>query len=124
MVGATTALRDGMRERRRSEWCDRGGRSSFFRRKMRPRSGMWGPLIIPWRSGIPSAALIPLRGPLGQRSGAPPRCAPWNRGLSYDLRRGPCDHPDFTSNALHDDLLRGSLNERGGGADLKPINII
>src|SRR5690242_21104772 len=37
------------------------------------------------------------------------RCAPWHRSPSYDLRRAPGDHPDFTGNALRDDLFRGSL---------------
>src|SRR5690348_3201896 len=41
--------------------------------------------------------------------GRSPRCAPWHRRPSYDLRRAPCDHPDFTSNALHENLFRGSL---------------
>src|SRR5690349_9585228 len=28
------------------------------------------------------------------------RYTPWHRRPSYDLCRAPCDHPDFTSNAL------------------------
>jgi hypothetical protein len=35
--------------------------------------------------------------------------APWHRSPSYDLRRAPYDHPDFTSNALCGDLLGGSF---------------
>jgi hypothetical protein len=36
-------------------------------------------------------------------------CAPWHLSPGYDLRRAPYDHPDFTSNALSEDLLRASL---------------
>jgi hypothetical protein len=38
------------------------------------------------------------------------RCAPWHRSPGYDLRRAPYDHPDFTNNALSEDLFRGSLD--------------
>ena len=48
-------------------------------------------------------------GPLGPRSGEPWRCAPWHRSPSYDLRHAPYDHPDFTSNALSEDLFSASL---------------
>src|SRR5690348_2167527 len=41
------------------------------------------------------------------------RCTPWHRSPSYDLRRAPCDHPDFTCNALHGHLFRGSLKLEG-----------
>jgi hypothetical protein len=41
--------------------------------------------------------------------GRSPRYTPWHRRPSYDLRRAPCDHPDFISNALRGDLFRGSL---------------
>ena len=37
------------------------------------------------------------------------RCAPWHRSPGYDLRRAPYDHPDFTSNALSEDLFSASL---------------
>ena len=36
-------------------------------------------------------------------------CAPWLRRPSYDLRREPCNHPDFTSNALHGGLVQRFL---------------
>ena len=49
-------------------------------------------------------------GSLERRSGVPLRCAPWHRSPSYDLRRAPYDHPDFTNNALHENLFRDSLN--------------
>ena len=126
-----------MRERRRREWLipfarsltrqtarktpphkgcgkigrDRVGRSSFFRRKMRPRSGLLAPHVYfsavwhPRRCPIPAFA-----GPLGPRSGEPSRCAPWHRSPGYDLRRAPYDHPDFTSNALSEDLFSASLS--------------
>jgi CrcB protein len=42
--------------------------------------------------------------------GCSPRCAPWHRSPGYDLRRAPYDHPDFTSNALSEDLFSASLN--------------
>src|SRR5690349_8742812 len=60
-AGATKASRDGMRERRRREWCDRVGRSSTFRRKMRPRSGMRGTCHVGSLTNS-SAALPALRG--------------------------------------------------------------
>ncbi len=114
---------------------DREGRSSSFRRKMRPRSGMRGPVIHKRGRSHPLRGPIPLRGPLVQRSGGAPfarslikqparkassrlgcgkigrsqRYTPWYRRPSYDLRRAPCDHPDFISNALREDLFRGSL---------------
>src|SRR5690242_9241900 len=44
--------------------------------------------------------------------GGTQRCTPWHRSPSYDLRRTPCDHPDFTCNALHEDLFKGSLNNQ------------
>ena len=126
-----------MRERRRREWLipfarsltrqaarkapphkgcskigrDRAGRSSVFQRKMRPRSGLLAPHVYfgalwhPRRCPIPAFA-----GPLGPRSGEPPRCAPWHRSPGYDLRRAPYDHPDFTSNALSEDLFSASLS--------------
>src|SRR5690242_7950905 len=79
---------------------DREGSSSTFRRKMRPRSGMHAPSqSIIAVAASPSAARS-LRGPLGRRFSAPLHYTPWHRRPSYDLRRAPCDHPDFTSNAL------------------------
>ena len=76
-AGATTALRDRMRERRRSEWSTPFARSLTKRaaRKALSRSGC---------------------GKIGRSL----RYTPWHRRPSYDLRRAPCDHPDFTSNAL------------------------
>jgi hypothetical protein len=97
-AGATAALRDGMRERRRREWpipfassltmqtarkapshkgCgkigrDRVGRSSLFRRKMRPRSGLWAPqqyLGAVWHSR--RCPIPALRGPSGYTLGSP-----------------------------------------------------
>jgi hypothetical protein len=97
-AGATAALRDGMRERRRREWpipfassltmqtarkapshkgCgkigrDRVGRSSLFRRKMRPRSGLWAPqqyLGAVWHSR--RCPIPALRGPSGYALGSP-----------------------------------------------------
>src|SRR6185312_7614833 len=65
------ALRDGMHERRRREWCDRVGRSSFFQRKMRPRSGLLAPHVYfgavwhPRRCPIPAS-----RGPSGYALGS------------------------------------------------------
>ena len=147
-----------MRERRQRE-CDREGRSSVFRRKMRPRSGMHGPVThkcgrrIPYagrsrfagpspcasgrdregssstfrrkmrpRSGMhaPSQSIIAVAaspplpdprfaGPLGRRFWAPLRYTPWRRRPSYDLRRAPCDHPDFTSNALREGFVQRFL---------------
>jgi hypothetical protein len=44
------------------------------------------------------------------KSGLSLRCTPWHRRPNYDLRRAPCDHPDFTSNAPAEDLFRGSLD--------------
>jgi hypothetical protein len=183
-AGATMALRDGMRERRRREWYDCGGRSSFFRRKMRRPSGMYAPqftaavaaipsaarprfagpsgnapgrafarsltrqtackapshpgcgkigrdregrsslfqrkmrprsgLLAPYvRWGGPASPLLPdprFAGPLGLRAGEPWRYAPWHRSPGYDLRRAPYDYPDFTGNALSEDLFRDSLS--------------
>jgi hypothetical protein len=139
-----------MRERRRSE-CDREGRSSNFRRKMRPRSGMYGPVIQKCGRRIPYAGRSRFAGPspcasgrdreessstfrrkMRPRSGmhapsqsiiavaaspsaapsrfAGPSCnAPWRRRPSYDLRRAPCDHPDFTSNALREGFVQRFL---------------
>ena len=126
------ALRDEMRERRRREWCDRGERSSVFRRKMRPRSRMLTPQIRFCAVVTPRRCPIPLCGSLGQRFGASfargltkqitrkapshtgcskigrsLRCASWHRSPSYDLRRTPCDHPDFDSNALCGGFVQG-----------------
>ena len=60
----------GCRTRRDdAEWCDRAGRSSAFRRKVRPRSGMRVPRN---GRGIPCAARSPLRGaPRATLRGAP-----------------------------------------------------
>jgi hypothetical protein len=35
--------------------------------------------------------------------------AVWHHGSNYDLRRAPYDHPDFTGNALNEDLFGASL---------------
>jgi len=68
-AGATTAMRDGMRERRRRE-CDREGWSSTFRRKMATPQRDARPQSIHNRGRrIPLRCPIPLRGPLEQRSG-------------------------------------------------------
>ena len=40
------------------------------------------------------------------------RCASWHRSPSYDLRRTPYDHPDFSSNAFSEDLFSASLRPR------------
>ena len=70
-AGATTAMRDGMRERRRRE-CDREGWSSTFRRKMRPRSGMHAPSqSIIAVAASPSAARSRFAGPSSNAPGAP-----------------------------------------------------
>jgi hypothetical protein len=70
-AGATAALRDGMRERRRREWCDREGQSSVFQRKIRSRSRLLAPHVHfggAWYSG---RCLIPaLRNPSGNALGA------------------------------------------------------
>jgi hypothetical protein len=86
-AGATTALRDGMRERRRREWLFPFARS----------------LTKQIAREAPSHAGC---GKIGRSL----RYTPWHRRSSYDLRRAPCDHPDFISNALREDLFRGSLN--------------
>ena len=57
-----------MRERRRRE-CDREGRSSIFRRKMRPRSGMHGPVIHKCGRRIPCAGRSRFAGPSPSASG-------------------------------------------------------
>ncbi|SHL91618.1 hypothetical protein SAMN05216428_10922 [Nitrosospira sp. Nsp11] len=41
------ALRNGMRERRRREWCDRSGRDGTFPRKARRQSGILAPEARP-----------------------------------------------------------------------------
>src|SRR5690242_16680315 len=48
-------------------------------------------------------------GPLGRRFWAPQRCTPWHRRPSYDLRRAPCDHPDFIHNALRGGFIQRFL---------------
>jgi hypothetical protein len=127
----------GMRERRRREWYDRGGRSSVFRRKMRPRSGMQTPQQV--LGAVLTSPPLPdpcFAGSLGLRSGGVPfarsltkqaarkgpshpgcgkigcswRCAPWHRSPGYDLRRAPYDHPDFTGNASSENLFSDSPN--------------
>ena len=136
-------LRDGMHERRRREWCDRGGRSSLFQRKMRPRSGM--PAPQQYHAAVEASPPLPdpaSRNPSCYALGHPfarsltrqtarkaPshlgcgkiecswRCAPWHRSPSYDLRRAPYDHPDFTSNALNEDLFRASFMPDSGSSD-------
>jgi hypothetical protein len=100
LVGATVALQDEMRERQQREWCDRGERSSVFRRKMRPRSGMLAPQGKLDRGCGTRRCPIPLSESLERRPGVPLRCASWYRSPSYDLRRAPRDHPDFDSTAL------------------------
>jgi hypothetical protein len=118
--GATTALRDGVRERRRSEWCDREGRSSIFRRKMRPRSGMNAPSIHSCGRRVLAAAQSRFAGPscdaLGRafarsltkqtarKAVVPMGCVKIER----DRAGWNSDRPDFTSNALREDLFRGS----------------
>ena len=90
------------------------GKAVSSERKMRPRSGLLAPHVCfgalwhPRRCPIPAFA-----GPLGPRSGEPPRCAPWHRSPGYDLRRAPYDHPDFTSNVLSEDLFSASLRYGG-----------
>jgi hypothetical protein len=60
-----------MRERRQREWCDREGRSSVFRRKMRPRSGMPAPHSTVARSKHPHRCPIPAsQGPSGHALGS------------------------------------------------------
>jgi hypothetical protein len=49
---------------------DRAGRSSFFRRKMRRRSGLLAPHVSVARSGIPAAADPRFAEPLGLRWGS------------------------------------------------------
>ena len=70
--GATTALRDGVRERRRSEW------SIPFARSLTKQTAR--------------KAVVPLGCVKIERDRAG-----WNS-----------DRPDFTSNALREDLFRGS----------------
>jgi len=60
------------------------GKAVSSERKMRPRSGLLAPHVC-------FGAL-------------------WHRSPGYDLRRAPYDHPDFTSNALSEDLFSASLN--------------
>jgi hypothetical protein len=72
---------------------------------MRPRSGM--PAPQQYCGAVEASPPLPdprFAGPLGPRSGAPPCCAPWHRSPGYD-------HPDFTGNALSEDLLRASLSQ-------------
>ena len=136
-AGATTALRDGMRERRRREWlfpfarsptkqiarkarptrvavksgATAKGQSSAFHRKVRPRSGMRAPKgYIISRSRHPPLPDPRFAGPLGRRFWAPLRYTPWHRRPSYDLRRAPCDHPDFTRNALRGGFVQRFLS--------------
>jgi hypothetical protein len=91
-AGATPALRDGLRERRRREW------SIPFARSLTKQTARKAPSHV----GCDKIA----------RS---PRYTPWPRRPSYDLRRAPCDHPDFISNAPSEDLFRGS--QRNGLQD-------
>jgi hypothetical protein len=80
------ALRDGMRERRRCEW------------------------LIPFaRSLTRQTARKAPSHPGCSKIGRSWRCTPWHRSPGYDLRRAPYDHPDFTSNALSEDLFSASL---------------
>jgi hypothetical protein len=136
-----------MQERRRSEWYDRGGQSSFFRRKMRPPSGM---SPYPFRSRgrrIPSPVRSRFAGPSGnppgrasvrsltkQTAGKAPsladcskigpsqRCVSWHRRPSYGLRRAPCDHLDFATTRPAEDLFRGFLAARAGERGAKLVN--
>jgi hypothetical protein len=116
IVGATMTLQDGMRERRRSEWYDRGGWSSFFQRKMRPaaRSRFAGPsgnlVGRAFARSLTKQTRKASSHPGCCKIGLSQRCTPWHRSPSCDLRRAPCDHPDFTSNALHEDVFGGSPN--------------
>ena len=86
-VGATMALRDGMRERRRREWLFPFARSltKQIARKARP---IW----VAVKSG---AHCVTLLGIVGQATTCVVRLV---------------IIPDFTSNALREDLFRGSLN--------------
>jgi NAD(P)-dependent dehydrogenase (short-subunit alcohol dehydrogenase family) len=85
-AGATAALREGMRERRRREW------------------------LIPFARSLTRQTARKTRSRLGcGKIGRSWRCAPWHRSPGYDLRRPPYDHPDFTSNALSEDLFSASL---------------
>jgi hypothetical protein len=62
----------GCRARRNDAECDRAGRSSAFRRKVRPRSGMLAPPCV-WKAIAASPALPDPRfaGLLVRRFGAP-----------------------------------------------------
>src|ERR687890_568645 len=82
---------------------------------MRPRSGLLASHIYSGSVWHPRRWPIPAsRGPLGPRSEEPWRCAPWHRSPSHDLRRAPYDHPDFTSNALSEDLCSASQGDVSG----------
>src|SRR5690242_9969883 len=88
-AGATTALRDGMHERRRREWSIPFARS-LTKQSARKASSRLGCSKI-------------------ERS---LRYTPLHRRPSYDLRRAPCDHPDFTSNALRGGFVQRFLQLR------------
>ncbi len=88
-AGATAALRDGMRERRRREWSDREGLSSTFRRKMRPRSGMPAPSrSIIAVAASPSAARSRFAAPrVPDPASRAPRATLWGRPFARSLTR-------------------------------------
>jgi len=74
-----------------------------------PVEGCWRPMYILAHSGIPPLPDRRFASLLVPRSGEPWRCALWHRSSNYDLRRAPYDHPDFTGNALNEDLFGASL---------------
>ncbi len=39
------------------------------------------------------------------------RQTPWHRSYGYDLRRLPCDHPDWDCNAAHGRLVQSFPNQ-------------
>ena len=81
---ATVAIRDGMREVRRSQWppplASRATKQTARKATVPPGCGKMRRLR---------------------------RCAPRLRSPSYDLRRAPSSHPHFAGNAI-----RGGLNQR------------
>jgi hypothetical protein len=100
---------------------DRVGLSSVFRRKMRPRSWMHAPSqSIIAVAASPTAARSRFAGPSGNAPGAPfarsltkqtARKAVVPMGcvkIERDRAGWNSDRPDFTSNALREDLFRGS----------------
>lgn len=132
-ANATLALREGMRESRRTEWCGRSGRGGAFPRTAQRRRGMPAPqarLRYPrhrpmaasrYLSGSTSgwppstkqvackAAIPSLHCKMNGKIGHSRRCPSWYAGQTPTFAAHPVITPIFAATRSTEDLCEGSL---------------